>query len=159
MTTVRVVAGTGTGPTETAAYDAALADCGLADYNLLRVSSVLPADATVERPDVAPALGPVGGVLTVVEARATLAGRGTAAAALGWATGTRGGLFYEAEATGEGATGRALTAVEEGLAAGAQLRTWSVGEPTVETATVVGEPDRHAAAVVVGAYGRAERVA
>lgn len=72
MGCVRIVWGSGVGPTELTAYDAALAAANVHDYNLLRVSSVLPADATIELAGVAPDLGPVGGKLTVVEARETI---------------------------------------------------------------------------------------
>ncbi|MEF8907067.1 MAG: pyruvoyl-dependent arginine decarboxylase, partial [Haloarculaceae archaeon] len=40
MSVIRVVWGSGTGPTGTAAYDAALAEAGVHDYNLVTVSSV-----------------------------------------------------------------------------------------------------------------------
>lgn len=71
MGRVRIVWGTGTGSTALASYDAALAAAGVHEYNLVRVSSVLPADTTVDVVGTAPDLGPVGGTLTVVEARET----------------------------------------------------------------------------------------
>lgn len=71
MNTIRVVPGTGTGPTALAAYDAALADAGVHNYNLIRVSSVVPAESRIEVLDTAPDLGPAGNRLTVVEARTT----------------------------------------------------------------------------------------
>ncbi|NPB01696.1 MAG: hypothetical protein GXO28_02140 [Methanopyri archaeon] len=40
-----VVSGSATGPTEVSAFDAALADAGVADLNLVPVSSILPPDA------------------------------------------------------------------------------------------------------------------
>lgn len=96
MDSVRVVAGTGTGPTPTAAYDAALLDAGVGNYNLVTVSSVVPSGATLETLETAPDVGEVGDRLTVVQARAV----GTrVAAALAWArTETGEGLFYEGSA-------------------------------------------------------------
>ncbi|PSP40313.1 pyruvoyl-dependent arginine decarboxylase, partial [Halobacteriales archaeon QH_10_70_21] len=73
MGTIRVVWGTATGPTAMASYDAALAAANVHDYNLVSVSSVIPADATVEVVGEAPDLGPAGERLTVVEGRATVA--------------------------------------------------------------------------------------
>ncbi|MFC6727007.1 pyruvoyl-dependent arginine decarboxylase, partial [Halobium palmae] len=67
MSTIRVVAGVGTAPTEMASYDAALADAGIHNYNLVPVSSVVPGDATVAFVGTAPDLGPAGNRLTVVE--------------------------------------------------------------------------------------------
>lgn len=39
---IKVTQGIGTGPTKLAAFDAALNDAGVANYNLLRLSSVIP---------------------------------------------------------------------------------------------------------------------
>ncbi|MFB6219209.1 MAG: pyruvoyl-dependent arginine decarboxylase [Halobacteriaceae archaeon] len=160
---IRVVWGGGTGPTALASYDAALAAAGVHNYNLVRVSSVIPADATVETPGTAPALGPVGGRLTVVEARAT--GEGEVAACLGWATAERGGLFYEAGvgsrvhgesvASDDDPAAAAASRVREGLAAGCALREWSFGAPETRTATATATGE-YATAVVLGVYGEAD---
>jgi len=162
MDTIRVVAGTGRGPTGTAAYDAALADCGVHNYNLVRVSSVVPPGATVERVERAPDLGPVGGRLTVVQARATVRGPGVAGAALGWArTADGSGLFYEADEVGRPGgdpAARAADRVRAGLAAGLDLRDWDADEPTVVTASTAADGDERATAVVVGTYGRADPI-
>ncbi|WP_058366206.1 pyruvoyl-dependent arginine decarboxylase [Haloparvum sedimenti] len=76
MNAIHVAAGTGVAPTEMASYDAALADANLHNYNLVSVSSVVPAEATVEAVDRAPDLGPAGNRLTVVEARRTVGPEG-----------------------------------------------------------------------------------
>lgn len=44
-----ITAGTGSGPTPIAAFDHALLDAGIANYNLLYLSSVLPAGSRVVR--------------------------------------------------------------------------------------------------------------
>jgi arginine decarboxylase len=177
---IHVASGVGRGPTETAAYDAALAAAGVHDYNLVVVSSVIPPDAAVREVDRIPELGPGGNRLTVVQGRAT-ATDGRASAGLGWVEGRDGGagLFYEA-------TGRdpdAVTAaIHEGLAAGRALRDRRFGDPTVRVRTaepvapgatparrgedgldpdvdpvVVGEP-RHTCVVYVAAYGRSRPI-
>jgi arginine decarboxylase len=155
MTTIRVAWGTATGPTALSAYDAALADANLHNYNLVRVSSVVPADAEVRAVGTAPDLGPVGSRLTVVEAAATAPGPCSVAAALGWATSDDGGVFYES--SGESANEVEAT-VREGLAAGRDLRDWSFGENSVEVVSTDGDAGTYAAAVVVAAYGRGEQV-
>jgi len=162
MGTIHVASGAGTGPTPMASYDAALADAGVENYNLVAVSSVVPADAEMAVVDRAPDLGPVGGRLTVVEARATVAGPGSAGAALGWSRTAGGeGLFYESGGVG-GAEGdpddRAAERVRDGLAAGLDLRDWDGDEPTVETRRAVAGDGEHATAVVVAAYGAAEPI-
>jgi arginine decarboxylase len=46
---IHLTSGTGTGPTTLAAFDAALNDAGIANYNLLRLSSVIPPESTIVR--------------------------------------------------------------------------------------------------------------
>jgi arginine decarboxylase len=156
MEPIRVVWGTGTAPTAMAAYDAALADAGVGNYNLVTVSSVVPAGATITAVGTAPDLGPVGERLTVVEARAAVPPESgePACACLGWSTAADGrGVFYEASGTDRETV---RTAVREGLAAGEALREW-VFEARDERA-VAAEPDprAHTAAVVLAVYGRSE---
>jgi arginine decarboxylase len=154
MSTIRVARGVATGPTEMASYDAALAAAGVENYNLVAVSSVIPAGATVEVVDSMPDLGPAGERLTVVEARATTTGPGHVSAGLGWATGPGPGLFYEAAAEADPTTVRER--VVEGLAAGRDLREWTFEEETVEVASVDAEGGTYTTAVVVAAYGESE---
>jgi arginine decarboxylase len=45
--TIEVLRSSGTGPTALAAFDAALRDAGIANFNLLRLSSVIPPDTEV----------------------------------------------------------------------------------------------------------------
>jgi len=74
MNTIHVAGGVGVADTAMASYDGALdaADANLHNYNLVAVSSVVPAEATVEAVEAAPDLGPAGNQLTVVEARRTV---------------------------------------------------------------------------------------
>lgn len=148
---IRIVRGSATAPTETASYDAALAKANIHNYNLSPVSSVIPADASVEFVDTAPDLGPVGYGLTMVEARMTSPDR-PVSAALAWAESEEGpGLFYEAASEESPAAVR--TRAERGLAAGEELREWSFLES--ESATAHAEPDAgFATAVVLAVYGR-----
>ncbi|MEZ3142653.1 pyruvoyl-dependent arginine decarboxylase [Halobaculum sp. MBLA0143] len=168
---VNVAAGLGRGPTELSAFDAALAGAGVADYNLVTVSSVLPADSHVRVVDSVPDLGPAGGRLTTVLAETAAPPTGTAdgaaarpvapaddpdlVAGLGWATGPGPGLFYEA-------TGETTAAVRErlrrGLDAGAGLRDWTLPDRETLLAPAARAADAHVAAVVVAAYGTTERI-
>lgn len=106
MDTIYVAGGVGVAPTAMAAYDAALADVNLHNYNLVRVSSVIPASASVRLVDAAPDLGPAGNRLTVVQGKAIVGPEGTAA-------------------TPESTTGGAATSTESTLEAAAAT---SVGE-------------------------------
>lgn len=46
--TIRLTKGTGAGDTKIAAFDAALFDAGIANYNLIRLSSIIPPDSKIE---------------------------------------------------------------------------------------------------------------
>ena len=159
---IRLVWGTGTGPTAIASYDAALADANLHDYNLVRLSSVIPAAVPVERTETAPELGPVGAQLPVVEGRATISGPGTASAGLGWTRqgpGAEGpGVFYEAG--GEGSEASVRTELLEGLQAARRLRSWGVDpdRSEIQLTSTSAPPGTYATAVVLAAYGRASPI-
>ena len=157
MEPIRVAWGSGRGPTATASFDAALADANLANYNLVTVSSVVPADATVERVGTAPDLGPTGDGLHCVLARATRE-PGTddpAVAGLGWARTHSGpGLFYEEAGTDPEAVRSEVTA---GLDHGLALRDWTPErDPEVVVEAHSAASESYTTAVVVAAYGRSE---
>ena len=158
MTTIHVAGGIGRAPTAMAAYDAALADANLHNYNLVAVSSVIPADATIEVVDRAPDLGPAGNRLTVVEGRSVVGpdeAAETAATAIAWATGPGPGLFYEASGTDPAAVEEA---VRRGLDAGCELREWTLTDRDTLVSTVAAADGGHTAAVVLAAYGDSEPV-
>lgn len=146
---IRLVWGEGTGPTEKAAFDAALADAGLHQYNLRRLSSVIPAETTVERVDTAPDLGPTGNVLDVVLAEQTSKPGTRAVAGLVWARDDSGGVFYEVGDTDPETVAELLDA---GIERGTALR--DIDSP-VETRVVTAEPapDRYTTAAVAAVYG------
>lgn len=157
MVHVFVADGAGTGPTEQAAYDAALADAGVARYNLVTLSSVLPADATLEVRDRVPDRGAVGDVLHVVQAKALARDGARAVAGLAWARSPAGdGIFYEASSSGPDATPAAVaTELEAGVDHGAGLRSWTPAERDRRLVERVAPADGIAAAVVVAAVGEA----
>ena len=150
--TVRVVWGTGTAPTEMAAYDAALADANVHNYNLVGVSSVIPGGVDVEAVGTAPDLGSAGNRLTVVEARASGAGPCHLSAGLGWAESADGpGLFYEA--AGETDAGDVEQRIRAGLDAGKALRDWEFVRDSLQSVSLDADPGEYGAAVVLAAYG------
>jgi arginine decarboxylase len=185
---ISVASGVGRGPTEMSAYDAALAAAGVHNYNLVTVSSVVPADATVSAVDAAPDLGPAGYRLTVVQGhehaapttgtvgddvtaeplsddgeqgqipddeRGQLTDSEQVVAGLGWATGPGPGLFYEASGNDSADVRQRIA---DGLDAGADLRDWTLPERETRLAVATPEPNAHIAAVVIAAYGTAERI-
>ncbi|WP_247730508.1 pyruvoyl-dependent arginine decarboxylase [Halovivax limisalsi] len=158
MSTIQVVQGSATGPTAMAAYDAALADAGVENYNLVTVSSVIPAGVPVEGVGTAPDLGPAGERLTVVEGRARAAGPTSVSAGLGWVESVDDGpgLFYEA--AGEVEPADVERRIREGLAAGSDLRDWNLGEPQVIVERASADAGEYAAAVAVAVYGESEPI-
>lgn len=158
MEPIRIVSGTGTGPTELAAYDAALAAAGVANYNLVTVSSVVPDSVPIEVSETAPDLGPIGHQLTVVEARAVSAEPGTVSAVLGWSRREPEGpgLFYEA--SGEAPADDLSERVRRGLTAGFERRQWERSEASLVTETAESDGDRFTAAVALAVYGTAQPI-
>lgn len=154
MSVIRIVWGVGGGPTATASYDAALAAAGIHDYNLVTVSSVIPAGPPIEAAGTAPDLGPVGNRLTVVQGRATVES-GVACAGLGWRRDGDGpGIFYEASGT-DPETVRET--VEDGLDAGCALRDWTPTDRGGKYVTTADE-GAYTTAIVLAVYGESEPI-
>ena len=96
---IELVWGTGEGATALSAFDAALADGGIHNYNLVTLSSVIPPEASVVRQDTHTREWPVGEFVATVLSKNTSTVTGeTIAAGLGWAQATEGGVFFEATA-------------------------------------------------------------
>jgi arginine decarboxylase len=147
---IRVVRGVGQASTAMGSYDTALADANLHNYNLIHISSVIPAEASIEMCETAPQLGSAGDTLTVVQARKTIRTDSTAVAGLGWATGDGPGIFYEATGT---TTADVRDDIETGLTTGKTLRSWDLSskETLIEKAT--GAAQQFTTVVVIAAYG------
>ena len=155
MSTIRVVWGTATGPTTLSSYDAALAEAGVHNYNLVTLSSVIPAGPDIEVVGTAPNLGLPGEALEVVQSAATAAPGERVAAGIGWARTADGpGIFYEVDGTDPDAV---RAEIREGLAAGRDLRDWDFVEESVHVESVAPE-DTHASAVVIATYGESRPV-
>lgn len=101
MKKICITKGTGTGGTKIAAFDAALFNAGIADYNLIRLSSIIPPNSELERALYTKAEGDFGNKLYLVYASETQSEVGKEAwAGIGWVRATDGsqrGLFTEHE--------------------------------------------------------------
>jgi arginine decarboxylase len=147
-----VLAGTGVGSTSLAAFDAALRDAGVANFNLLRLSSVIPPRTEVDTTGRAPL--PEGGwgdrlYCVYAEQHADLPGV-EAWAGIGWVQRLdgEGGLFVEHEGPTEAFLTAAIEASLADLVAG---RAEEFGE--VHKALVgVTCTDQPVCALVVAAY-------
>jgi arginine decarboxylase len=129
--TIEVACGTGTGPTTLAAFDGALRSAGIANFNLIRLSSVVPPGT-----DVVPMSGPVspikgewGDRLYCVYAEMRVDTPGAEAwAGIGWVQHeeTGKGLFVEHEGHSED---EVRSDIEHSLAALVEGRPESFGPP------------------------------
>jgi arginine decarboxylase len=104
--TIEISCGTGTGPNTLAAFDGALRATGIANFNLLRLSSVIPpaTDITPMDGPVSPIAGEWGDRLYVVMAEQRVTEPGAEAwAGIGWVQDaeTGKGLFVEHEGHAE----------------------------------------------------------
>lgn len=148
---VRVVWGTGTGPTDVAAYDAALAAAGVHNYNLVTVSSIVPPGASIEPVGTAPDLGAPGNRLTVVQGRHVVEGPGRATAGIGWITGDGPGVIYEAGGSFEQAV--AERRIRAGLDAAKHLRDGPFEQEDVRVTSREIDRDEWCAAVALACFG------
>jgi arginine decarboxylase len=128
---IPIASGTGRGPTELAAFDAALVDAGIADRNLILLSSVIPPGSTLERVGrIERAPGGWGDRLYCVLAEARTSEPGSGAwAGIGWAQDeTHRGVFVEHHAQTEQAVADLIDASLLGLARNRNLTFPSVGK-------------------------------
>jgi len=99
---ITITTGTGQGPTPVAAFDAALRDAGVANYNLIYLSSVIPTKSVIQRAKYVTPITEYGYRLYLVMARhdAQVVGE-MAWAGLGWTQEqeTGRGLFVELHGT------------------------------------------------------------
>lgn len=101
---IYIAPGKGIGTTELGAFDAALNDSGIANFNLIRLSSVIPPSTEVVEVDRIPSIdGEWGDRLYVVQAHyETSTPGGQAWAGVGWVIDDSGkGLFVEHEGESE----------------------------------------------------------
>lgn len=142
--TIPVVSGVGFGPTKLAAFDAALREAGIANFNLIPLSSVIPSGSTVVTTSAAATPpGGWGDRLYVVMAQLRVDTRyEEAVAGIGWAQdlGTGRGLFVEHVGHTEREVRRDILATLDSLCAGRpDIR---FGDPTlvVRSTVCAGEP-------------------
>ena len=121
LSEIRISTGVGAAATRLAAFDAALYEAGIGDYNLLPLSSVIPPGAEVlqKQPDLSAAAWGDRLYVVLAEQRATSVGE-QAWAGIGWiqeTDGRRRGLFVEhhgsSEAEVEGQIQASLAAMRE----------------------------------------------
>ena len=153
---IRVSRGAGAGPTRLAAFDKALHAAGVAGFNIVRLSSVIPPYAVVcEVTGDAQVQGAEGDVAYCVYAAAYASTPGEQAwAGIAWALhadASGGGLFVERTAASESVVRRELDATLETMSI-TRGHLYRPAGQTVSSAICVDHP---VCAVVVATYGTA----
>jgi arginine decarboxylase len=147
---VKVAAAVGSGPTGLAAFDASLRAAGVANRNLIRLSSVIPPDVKVQSVDEIQAGGQWGDRLYCVYAEQRAVERGHEAwAGVAWAQDDTGkGLFVEHEGASRHAVEADLVNTLDAMCAARGFI------PTVRDSVVVGGTceDAPIAALVIAAF-------
>jgi arginine decarboxylase len=153
---IRVSMGSGIAPTRLAAFDSALFAAGVAGFNLVRLSSVIPPHAVVRQVTGSDQVqGAMGDVAYCVYAAAYASNPGDQAwAGLAWAVDPEqsgAGLFVEHTACAESVVRRDLQATTEAMSRTRGNR-YSMAGQTVSSAICVDHP---VCAVVIATYGTA----
>lgn len=140
--TIKLARGIGRGPTERAAFDAALLEAGIANQNLIPLSAPIPPGSQIERGRYLAHPQTFGQRLYVVMARRCESQRGrTAHAGLGWVREQVGGQGLMVDMQGDDAD-RVSRELHATLLAMQRARGVSFGPVSTELAQVVceGEP-------------------
>ena len=148
---IPIARGVGEGPTDLAAFDAALLDAGVADRNLIVLSSVLPPSSTVERVErISDAPGSWGDRLYCVLSEARTSEPGAEVwAGIGWMQDETGrGLLVEHHAHSEQGVTDLIAASLRGLGRNRNLTFPRTGAE-IAGARCTGEP---VCALVVAAF-------
>ena len=150
---IHVASGVGSGPTELSAFDAALYEAGIANFNLLQLSSVIPPGSTVITHDeqIPKIEGGWGDRLYVVKADYRTSIPGVEAwAGIGWVIDetTKQGLFVEHEGENKEQVERQI---EHSLQALMRTRNIDFGEVHMKVDGVICEQDP-VSAVVIAVY-------
>jgi arginine decarboxylase len=122
---ITITTGTGKGPTSLAAFDAALRDAGVANYNLIYLSSVIPTQSVIQRAKYVTPITEYGYRLYLVMARQDAQVVGEMAwAGLGWTQEqeTGRGLFVELHGTNRSQLERDIHATLSSMIVGRPLR-------------------------------------
>lgn len=145
---IKITSAVGSGPTTLGAFDAALRNAGVENYNLIQLSSVIPTGAELERARYSTPPGEYGHRLYVVMARHETSQLGEQAwAGIGWTqeAGTGRGLFVELHGTSKRCV---ETAIESTLESMKEDRPFDYGKNESEIAGTVCEGDPVCALVI-----------
>ena len=147
---IHISSGTGTGPTKLSAFDAALNKAGVANFNLIRLSSIVPPDSKIinSKGPIETELGKWGDRLYVVMADTRVDSPNKEAwAGIGWVQEekTGKGLFVEHEGANEHTVRRDVQASLEALM---KIRDGNFGEIQMKVVGITCEHEPVCALVI-----------
>ncbi len=149
---IKITSAVGTGPTPLGAFDAALRNAGVENYNLIPLSSVIPPQAVLEKTRFSTPPSEYGHRLYVVMAQETATRVGEEAwAGLGWTQEpeTGRGLFVELHGTSRRAV---ECAIESTLDSMKEARPYEYGKNESQLSGAVCEGDP-VCSLVIAIYG------
>ena len=147
---IEIVWGSDEGTTPLGAFDAALADAGVHNYNHVRLSSVIPPDAAIVETGTHDGQWDVGTIVASVLASNESSTPGeTIAAGLGWRRAEEGGIFFEGSGD---STDVVDSRVRRGIDSGTTHRPDWHWQDDIRTRVVDHTVERHGAVVVVALY-------
>jgi arginine decarboxylase len=148
---IRIASAVGSGPTTLAAFDAALHQAGIENYNLIPLSSVIPTAAVLERTRISTPPSEYGHRLYVVMARHMTSQVGEEAwAGLGWTQEPESGrgLFVELHGTSRRSVENAIESTLDSMKA-ARHYDYGKNESEIVGTVCEGEP---VCALVIAVY-------
>jgi arginine decarboxylase len=148
---IRITSAVGSGPTTLAAFDAALHQAGIENYNLIPLSSVIPTAAVLERTRISTPPSEYGHRLYVVMARHMTSQVGEEAwAGLGWTQEPESGrgLFVELHGTSRRSVENAIESTLDSMKA-ARHYDYGKNESEIVGGVCEGEP---VCALVIAVY-------
>ena len=151
---IEIASAVGSAPTALGAFDAALRNAGIENYNLIPLSSVIPPGAVLERTRFSAPPSEYGHRLYVVMARHETAQVGEEAwAGLGWTQEPESGrgLFVELHGTSKRSVERAIESTLDSMK---EARPYDYGKNDREIAGIVCEGDP-VCALVIAVYASA----
>jgi arginine decarboxylase len=149
---IKILSSKAEGKTLTSAFDLALAKVGLQNYNLIKISSIIPKDAKViEAQEYKNTDKKVGDILHVVISEKVSDVKGQRiTCGLGWMLADEGGVFYE-ESLLDSSKELVEKKLLEGLEDAKKIREWNwIDKPKMEIEELVVE--KNGCVIVIAVY-------